>query len=77
MTLDYPKYGNISITAGKSPTDLKWYQNAALKALNAKLNARQSFSGLLVMPTGSGKTITAVYWLLQNVIIAADWRERG
>ncbi|MCD8500383.1 MAG: DEAD/DEAH box helicase family protein [Bacillaceae bacterium] len=29
---------------------------------------RNSFSGLVVLPTGGGKTITAVQWVLENMI---------
>ncbi len=47
------------------------YQREAWERLNAHLAQSAStgiFQGLVVMPTGSGKTFTAVRWLLQNVI---------
>lgn len=70
MTLigNLPKAGKIPIRFGQRPVILKWHQTDAIRALNARVNGRPSFAGLLVMPTGSGKTITAAYWLLQNVI---------
>jgi superfamily II DNA or RNA helicase len=63
-----PKAGLVPVVYGKSPTSLKWHQADAIKALNVKVQTQPRFAGLLVMPTGSGKTITAAYWLLQNVI---------
>src|SRR5574341_127518 len=68
MTNSLPKAGEISIVSGYSPTSLKSHQTNAVRALSAKVEGRPSFAGLLVMPTGSGKTVTAVHWLLQNVI---------
>jgi superfamily II DNA or RNA helicase len=47
------------------------YQVDAWNRLSAHLAEAASsgvFQGLVVMPTGSGKTFTAVRWLLQNVI---------
>jgi flagellar biosynthesis GTPase FlhF len=47
------------------------YQRQAWEKLSAHLAESQStrvFSGMLVMPTGSGKTLTAVRWLMENVI---------
>jgi ATP-dependent helicase IRC3 len=63
-----PKAGKVTVVRGKSATKLKLHQAHALKALNKKIQGRQNFGGLLVMPTGSGKTFTAAYWLLKNVI---------
>lgn len=68
MNFGYPKAGKISIKPGESSTDLKWHQVDAVQALSARLPSTGSFAGLLVMPTGSGKTLTAVHWLLQNII---------
>lgn len=47
------------------------YQRAAWDRLSAHLaegGAARTFQGLLVMPTGSGKTYTAVRWLTENVL---------
>lgn len=38
-----------------------------MRALD-KADARGSFSGILVLPTGGGKTITTSYWLTKNAI---------
>jgi superfamily II DNA or RNA helicase len=47
------------------------YQKEAWNRLSAHLAEAASsgaFQGLVVMPTGAGKTFTAVRWLLQNVV---------
>ena len=47
------------------------YQEAATNNLNKYFNLKnpeKQQNGLLVMPTGSGKTFTVVNWLLENVI---------
>ncbi len=52
---------------GTNPRTLYEHQVEALKALNA-INKKPDFRTLLVLPTGGGKTMTAVYWLLQNAV---------
>lgn len=47
------------------------YQRQAWEKLSAHLAEAQAsgtFQGMLVMPTGSGKTYTAVRWLMENVV---------
>lgn len=44
------------------------FQDAAVRKLNEKFLENNNSSGLLVMPTGSGKTRTATYFLLKNMI---------
>ncbi len=58
--------GQIQVKKGESPKELYPHQNEAIKALNLK--NQSSFEGLLVLPTGGGKTLTAVHWLLRNFI---------
>jgi len=58
--------GQIRVNTGKSPRELYAHQNEAIKALD-KTN-QFPFEGLLVLPTGGGKTLTAVHWLLRNFI---------
>lgn len=51
------------------------FQQEAWSRLSAHLSEAKStgtFSGLLVMPTGSGKTFTAVNWLLREVVSRGD-----
>lgn len=58
--------GRIKVSTGKSPIELYLHQNEAIKKLDQK--NKSSFEGLLVLPTGGGKTLTAVHWLLRNFI---------
>ena len=44
------------------------FQEAAVKKLQSFASAQEKRAGILVMPTGSGKTRTAVYFLLQDMI---------
>lgn len=44
------------------------FQQQAVKALNEKINVDGPAAGLLVMPTGSGKTRTTTYFLLRDMI---------
>ncbi len=58
--------GTIQVSPGDSSRSLYQYQAQAIQALDRK-NATP-FEGLLVLPTGGGKTLTAVRWLLRNFI---------
>lgn len=64
VKVDYS--GHIKVKKGENPKELYAHQNEAIKALNQK--NKTNFSGLLVLPTGGGKTLTAVHWLLRNFI---------
>ena len=44
------------------------FQEEAVKKLQSFASAQEKRAGILVMPTGSGKTRTAVYFLLQDMI---------
>ena len=44
------------------------FQQQAVKALDEQINVDGPATGLLVMPTGSGKTRTATYFLLRDMI---------
>jgi ATP-dependent helicase IRC3 len=61
-----PRSGTIKVEKGKNPRDLYEHQNQAIRALDSKNSS--PFKGLLVLPTGGGKTLTAVHWLLKNFI---------
>ena len=52
---------------GKNPCILYEHQIEAMQALD-RMNEQDSFRSLLVLPTGSGKTLTAAYWLLKNAV---------
>lgn len=64
------KYDNsnaatVEVSDDKSPIILHEFQEAAMLKMNEQ-NKKNKFSGLLVLPTGAGKTMTATYWLLKN-----------
>ncbi|HEY9861954.1 MAG TPA: DEAD/DEAH box helicase family protein [Candidatus Obscuribacterales bacterium] len=65
-TIQVEYAGHIQVNAGRNPRELYSHQNEAIKALD--LMNQSSFKGLLVLPTGGGKTLTAVHWLLRNFI---------
>lgn len=67
--IKYIHAGKINIAQGKSNLDLYKHQNDAIKELNDILvSDKNPFAGLLVLPTGGGKTLTATYWLLKNYV---------
>ena len=59
--------GEIIKTKGKNPRPSYQHQIEAKQNLD-KMNKLDSFSTLLVLPTGGGKTYTAATWLLRNAI---------
>ena len=62
--------GTIKISNEKSSVELYSHQKEAIEKLNDILHKKGDsfFSGLLVLPTGGGKTLTAAYWLAQNYL---------
>ena len=67
ITVENPNAFTRTPTNGNNPCILYEHQIEALKALNT-INQKPDFRTLLVLPTGGGKTLTAVYWLLQNAV---------
>ncbi len=65
-TSQIEKSGTIQVSKTENPRDLYEHQNQAIQALDKKNSA--PFKGLLVLPTGGGKTLTAVHWMLKNFI---------
>ncbi|TYC88534.1 DEAD/DEAH box helicase [Acetobacterium wieringae] len=55
----------IQVRKGKNPRSLYEHQAEAMLKMN-KINQNNEFSSLLVLPTGGGKTLTAVSWLMKN-----------
>jgi len=66
QTTKFEYSGQIQVNTGTNPRELYAHQNEAIKALDRK--NKSPFEGLLVLPTGGGKTLTAVHWLLRNFI---------
>jgi superfamily II DNA or RNA helicase len=58
--------GEVKVAPGNNPRQLYPHQSEAIKALNEK--NQSTFEGLLVLPTGSGKTLTTIHWLLRSFI---------
>lgn len=68
MEYEVKKFGEIKVGAGHGKK-LKPHQEKAIREMNAayaKSDPHAFFAGLLVFPTGAGKTITAVKWVLKN-----------
>ncbi len=63
-TVELGSAGTIQVSSGRLPKSLYQHQNTAIQKLN--IINRSPFKGLLVLPTGGGKTLTAVQWLLKN-----------
>ncbi|MGC7872103.1 DEAD/DEAH box helicase family protein [Desulfosporosinus sp. SYSU MS00001] len=59
--------GTVNVKPGKNPRQLYEHQVNAITALN-KIDAQDSFSTLVVLPTGGGKTMTAATWLLSSAV---------
>ena len=57
----------ITPVSGNHPRQLYEHQVEACQALD-KINQKSVFHTLLVLPTGGGKTLTAVHWLLKNAV---------
>lgn len=66
--IEYPHAGCIKVDSGKSNLELFLHQEEAINSLNNKalFSEKKNFKGLLVLPTGAGKTLTAAYWLLNK-----------
>jgi len=65
-TVKFKAAGTIQVSSGNSPKSLYQHQIQAIQELD--IVNRSPFKGLLVLPTGGGKTLTAVQWLLKNFI---------
>ena len=64
-----PSSGNIPVLPQNSNIELYDHQKAAcVKLSNWNNRTTGDPAGLLVLPTGGGKTLTATYWLMQNVL---------
>ncbi len=59
--------GTIKVTKDNNPGTLYQHQIDAMTKLN-QFTDKSKFKGLLVIPTGGGKTLTAVQWTLKNII---------
>jgi len=58
----------FKIAQGDCPKKPYPFQEEAYKNLNKYYNNKENKKGLLVLPTGAGKTFTSVSWILRNII---------
>ena len=66
-TYDNKNAATVTVAKGKNPRQLFKHQEAAMFRLN-DIDKKKDFSAIIVLPTGAGKTLTSVYWLLKNAI---------
>ena len=67
ITVENMNAQTITPAPGRNPRQLYEHQVEAEKALD-QINRKGEFRALLVLPTGGGKTLTAVHWLLRNAV---------
>ena len=62
--------GEITVMQKESGITLYKHQRDAIEQLQEKIirNNKIPFAGLLVLPTGGGKTLTAAYWIAKNIL---------
>ena len=60
--------GTITVSQEQSGIRLYEHQKQAVRELDKWKGAGNSGAGLLVLPTGGGKTLTAAYWLMKSVL---------
>lgn len=60
--------GEMSVVDSNSGISLYPHQRDAILAMNKKALGSDNFAGLLVLPTGGGKTLTATYWLMESLL---------
>ena len=65
--VEVKSFGDILPKNGTNIRSPYEHQKKAMEALD-KINKEESYSTLVVLPTGGGKTYTASMWLLKNAI---------
>ena len=65
--VEVKSFGDIFPKKGTNTRTPYAHQKSAMEALD-KINQETSYSTLVVLPTGGGKTYTASMWLLKNAI---------
>lgn len=59
--------GEVIISKSNSNRSLYKHQREAIKALKS-IDSFEKYKGMLVIPTGGGKTFTSVYWVMNQMI---------
>lgn len=70
-TFENKNAATVSISKSKYPRELYEHQIEAMQALG-RIDEKSEFNALVVLPTGAGKTLTSVYWLLRNAVNKND-----
>lgn len=60
--------GTITVSGERSGIQLYEHQKKAVHDLDKWESGGSSGAGLLVLPTGGGKTLTATYWLMKSIL---------
>lgn len=60
--------GTITVSPEQSGIRLYEHQKRAVQNLDEWKRTGDSGAGLLVLPTGGGKTLTATYWLMKSIL---------
>ena len=71
LSKENPNIGIVTRQEGRHPLRLFRHQQAAVTAIDEALRRHTDhdpFAGLIVIPTGGGKTRTVVHWLMKNVL---------
>ena len=68
MFYETKAHGTVHPRKGKNAKIPYEHQRAAMAALSRLNKSKASYSGLIVLPTGGGKTYTAATWLLKNAL---------
>ncbi|MDR2773082.1 MAG: DEAD/DEAH box helicase family protein [Elusimicrobiota bacterium] len=68
--IEYQHAGTVNIENSESKIELYQHQKEAFSNLQNSIikSNKDSFAGLLVLPTGGGKTLTAAYWIAKNIL---------
>lgn len=69
-TAKTPNAGKVFISADESGISLYEHQKRAFAKMTKKIvdSDKYPFKGLLVLPTGGGKTLTAARWIAENIL---------
>lgn len=61
------KYASqVKITKGEGLRKPYPHQIEAMKVLSSEVENKEDYKGLLVLPTGGGKILIAIQWILKN-----------
>ncbi|NTV45934.1 MAG: DEAD/DEAH box helicase family protein, partial [Chlorobiales bacterium] len=68
--VEFEHAGTVEIAESESGINLYEHQQTAFLKLQEKVikSNKNPFAGLLVLPTGGGKTLTAAYWIAKNFL---------